>query len=90
MTTLAIEATPRADAVKCTDSTLEVHLSDGRTLSVPLEWFPRLASATPSQRDHYELMGDGSGIHWPDVDEDISVVGLLLGNASRELPSSWS
>lgn len=54
-------------------------LADGRTLAVPLAWFPRLLRATAEQRQHFELLGDGEGIHWPEIDEDLSVVGLLLG-----------
>ena len=53
-----------------------VHLQDGRSLTVPIEWFPRLRDATPEQRSHWRLIGHGIGIHWPDIDEDISVVGL--------------
>lgn len=56
---------------------LILHLQDGRSLSVPLEWFPRLRDATPEQRERWELLGPGIGIHWPDLDEDISVAGLL-------------
>ncbi|HET8628797.1 MAG TPA: DUF2442 domain-containing protein [Thermomicrobiales bacterium] len=59
---------------------LHVALSDGRRVSVPLAWFPRLAGATAAQRQHWELIGRGIGIHWPDVDEDLSVARLLLGN----------
>jgi hypothetical protein len=63
---------------------LAVSLSDGRTIAVPLVWFPRLVNATPQQRERYELMGKGTGIHWPDIDEDISVSGLLAGRPSVE------
>lgn len=56
---------------------LVVHLEDGRSLTVPLEWFPRLRNATPAARNHWELMGRGLGIHWPELDEDLSVAGLL-------------
>jgi hypothetical protein len=56
-----------------------VLLADGRRVSVPLAWFPRLLGATPEQRANYEILGDGDGIHWPDVDEDLSVAGLLTG-----------
>jgi hypothetical protein len=59
------------------DSTLRVALADGRELSVPLEWFPRLRDATPEQRKNWRFIGRGQGIHWADVDEDISVAGLL-------------
>lgn len=73
---------PLAQHVFCTDDQLVVALTDGRTLSVPLTWFPRLANATPEQKAHYELLGNGSGIHWPMVDEDLSVAGLLVGRSS--------
>jgi hypothetical protein len=62
---------------------LHVALSDGRQISVPLGWFPRLRGATMQQRQHWELIGRGVGIHWPDLDEDLSVAGLLAGNRPR-------
>ncbi|MCC7291126.1 MAG: DUF2442 domain-containing protein [Phycisphaerales bacterium] len=65
--------------VQFTDDEMTVALADGRRLSVPLAWFPRLLHATPQQRQKWELLGDGEGIHWPDVDEDLSVEGLLRG-----------
>lgn len=73
-----------ASAVECTDDEIIVALSDGRTLSVPIAWFPRLAQASPSERADYELFGDGEGIHWSQVDEDISVAGLFAGKPSVE------
>lgn len=79
MSTLAVELHPLAQDVQCTDESIVVQLLDGRTISAPLAWFPRLASATKEQRDNWELLGDGDGIHWPDVDEDLSVKGLLSG-----------
>ena len=88
MSTLAIETPPRAEQVRCTDTELAVSLSDGRTIAVPLVWFPRLVNATPQQRERYELMGNGTGIHWPDIDEDISVSGLLAGKPSVEATHS--
>ena len=75
---------PRAQQVDCTDTQLVVTLTDGRVLSVPLVWFPRLPAASPDVRRRYELLGDGQGIHWPDADEDISVQGLLAGKSSLE------
>jgi hypothetical protein len=69
---------PVAVDVDCTARTLEVALSDGRTLSVPLVWFPRLAVATPEERRNWRLVGRGTGISWDDLGEDISVEGLLL------------
>ena len=80
MSSSAIEVTALAQDVRLTEDELIVPLVDGRTISVPLAWFPRLLHATPEQRSHFELLGDGEGIHWPDVDEDISVAGLLRGN----------
>ncbi|HEX2094141.1 MAG TPA: DUF2442 domain-containing protein [Longimicrobiaceae bacterium] len=75
---------PDATDVRVTDDALTVDLSDGRTLSVPLAWFPRLAHATAEERNHWRLIGRGEGIHWPDLDEDISVEGLLAGRPSGE------
>jgi hypothetical protein len=77
MSTSAISPEPRAVEVRCTESALQVRLADGRELSVPLEWFPRLRSASPAARDEYRLVGGGVGIHWPQLDEDLSVAGLL-------------
>lgn len=68
-----------AKSVQFSDGDMIVSLIDGRTIAVPLVWFPRLASASQKQLTNYELLGDGEGIHWPDVGEDISVVGLLRG-----------
>lgn len=82
MSSLAHQFEPRAEHVQCTDDELIVVLIDGRTLSVPLAWFPRLAEASAQQRAQYELLGGGSGIHWPSIDEDVSVLGLLVGNPS--------
>lgn len=70
---------PHAVSVKCTDKKLVVSLVDGRELSVPLAWFPRLEQATATQRANYELLGEGEGVHWPELDEDISIEGLLQG-----------
>jgi hypothetical protein len=83
MSTLVTEVNPRGDGVRVTDDELIVALKDGRTVSVPLAWFPRLLRATPEQRQRWELMGDGEGIHWPDLDEDVSVEGLLRGTRPR-------
>ncbi len=79
MNTSAVEACPLAQQVEFTDDDLVVLLMDGRRISVPLVWFPRLAQATRSQLENYELLGDGEGIHWPEIDEDLSVEGLLRG-----------
>ena len=73
---------PEAMTIAVTEDTLTVELSDGRTISVPLAWYPRLMHATPQERGNWELIGEG--IHWPDLDEDISVEGLLAGRKSGE------
>ncbi len=72
-----------------TEDSLIVELSDGRTISVPLVWFPRLLHGTPAERDHWRFIGDGEGIHWPDLDEDISVENLILGKPSGESQKSF-
>ena len=77
MAILVTDRTPRATKIKFTADEMTVELADGRRISVPLAWFPRLASASQAQLANYELMADGEGIHWPDLDEDLSVEGLL-------------
>jgi len=90
MTTLAVKIDlPFAESVMITEDTLNVDLSDGRTISVPLTWFPRLVHATQEQRDNWRLIGRGNGIHWDDIDEDISVEGLIAGRPSGESQSSY-
>jgi hypothetical protein len=79
MSTLAVELHPQAHKVKCTVETIFVELLDGRTISAPLVWFPRLSHASSKQLENWEFLGDGEGIHWPDLDEDLSVAGLLAG-----------
>ena len=79
MTTSQAVANERVARVECTDDRLEVELEDGRRISVPLEWYPRLKSATPAERANWEPCGAGYGIHWPSIDEDLSVEGLLRG-----------
>ena len=79
---------PGAMAIEVSDDTLTAELSDGRTLSVPLSWYPRLIHATPEERNNWQLIGAGEGIHWPDLDEDISVEMLLGGWPSGESQSS--
>ena len=74
---------PRVRAVEVTADLITAHLADGRTISVPLAWSWRLSDATPEQRARYEIIGDGTGIHWPDVDEDISARGMLEGVPAR-------
>ena len=75
---------PRAVDVGVTDDTLRVELEDGRAIAVPTTWFPRLHHGTSKEREHWRLIGRGEGIHWPDLDEDISVEGLLRGTPSGE------
>lgn len=77
MTTLDIKVDPTAVDVRITDSALHIVLADGRELKAPLAWFPRLLKADAAQLNHWRLIGRGQGIHWPDIDEDISVAGLL-------------
>lgn len=79
MTTPEAKAGERITNVTVTDDVLIVDLADGRTVSVPLVWFPRLLSATHAQRANWQIAGAGFGIHWPDVDEDLSVHGILRG-----------
>ena len=87
ISTVEIEI-PLARAVKVTQDSLHVDLADGRTISVPLAWYPRLLHATPEERKSWRLIGMGRGIHWDLIDEDISVEGLLAGRASRESQAS--
>jgi hypothetical protein len=87
MTTLKVDIEARAAGVTFTQDELVVNLKDGRTISVPLAWFPRLLNATPTERSNWELLGEGEGIHWSDIDEDLSVAGLLRGTpAPRRRP----
>lgn len=75
-----VETYPLAQKVEFTVDDMIVSLVDGRKVTVPLVWFPRLSKATRSQLEKYKLLGDGEGIHWPDIDEDLSVAGLLRGS----------
>jgi uncharacterized protein DUF2442 len=77
MPTLAIKLDATATDVQVSDEALHVVLADGRELTAPLAWFPRLLDATPDQRRNWRLIGRGQGIHWPDIDEDVSVASLL-------------
>ena len=77
----------RARDVRVTEDALAVDLFDGRTIIVPLVWFPRLLDATPEQRSHWKISGAGYGIHWPDVDEDLSTEGLLRGAPAAAEPA---
>ena len=74
--------------VQLTDDTLTVSLRDGRAISVPLVWYPRLLNATPSQRRNWKISGGGYGIHWPEIDEDLSTEGLLRGAPAPKAPVS--
>lgn len=69
----------RIKNIEVTDETITAYLMDGRVISVPLVWSWRLAEATPEQRANFEIIGDGHGVHWPDIDEDISAEGMLYG-----------
>ena len=80
---------PKAEEVSVTEDTLQVELSDGRTLCVPLAWYPRLVHATQEERDNWELIGAGQGIRWPDLDQDLGVEGLISGRPSRESQRSF-
>lgn len=81
---------PDAMHASVTDAALTVELSDGRVLSVPLVWYPRLRHATPEERQRWRFIDGGEGIHWPDLDEDISVANLLAGKPSGESQRSFA
>ena len=89
MTTLVLEHDPIAITVEVTDEHIQIHLADGRIISAPLEWYPRLAHATLSERNHYELLGRGSAIGWPELDEHLSVESILAGRSSGESQHSF-
>ena len=80
--------TVKAQRVTTTEDSLDVDLSDGRTVSVPLMWYPRLLNGSPRERNNWRLIAGGEGIHWPDLDEDLSVEGIILGRASGESQAS--
>ncbi len=82
MSTVALTE-PRVRSVEVTEKAIVAELTDGRIISVPLEWSWRLKEATPEQRAHWEILGDGQGVRWPDIDEDISVEGMLRGVPAR-------
>ena len=79
----AASSDARIQRVGVTEEAITAHLADGRVISVPLAWSWRLAAASPTQRAKYEIIGDGQGVHWPDVDEDISAEGMLAGTSAR-------
>lgn len=90
MSSLMIEqSAARIMSVAITDDTLSVDLVDGRTISVPLSWYPRLLDGTPEERQNWRLIGQGEGIHWESLDEDISVENLILGQPSGESLKSF-
>ncbi|MEK6304574.1 MAG: DUF2442 domain-containing protein [Acidobacteriota bacterium] len=88
-TNSAVVTLARVLNVAVTDDTLSVDLDDGRTVSVPIGWYPRLAHGTAGERANLQISGAGYGVHWPDLDEDIGVEGLLLGKRSSESASSF-
>jgi hypothetical protein len=79
MNTAVILQEVKIKDIQITEETITARLVDGGTISVPLAWSWRLSEATPKQRSHYEIIGDGKGVHWPDIDEDISAEGMLYG-----------
>jgi hypothetical protein len=91
MSTLKTEVVQVASAqnITITEDTLTVELDDGRMIAVPLAWYPRLVHGTPEERNNWQLIGDGEGIHWPDLDEDISVENLVLGKPAGESQRSF-
>ena len=88
MSTLALAADERVKDVKFTNEELSVSLMDGRTITVPIAWYPRLKSATPAQRNNWKVSAAGYGLHWPDLDEDLSTEGLLRGSPSPSATST--
>jgi hypothetical protein len=88
MSTLVTERDVFAVSVQFTDDSMIVSLDDGRTLSVPFAWYPRLLHGTIAEREKYELIGNGEGVHWPDLNEDVSVEGLIAGRRSAESDAS--
>ena len=89
MNTLTVEIKAAIQHVEVTEDSLAVDLTDGRTVSVPTAWYPRLMHGTPEERSHWRIIGKGEGIHWADVDEDISVENILLGRPSGESQQSF-
>ena len=91
MTSLTIELLeiPKIQSLSITDDTLSVDLSDGRTISVPLAWYPRLFNASETERNHWRTISEGEGIHWEQLDEDISTKNLILGQPSGESQKSF-
>jgi hypothetical protein len=90
MTTLTLETEPLATKVQVTEDRLIVELADGRSITVPLLWYPRLMNGTVQERQHWQLLGEGYAIEWPDLDEHIGIEGLLAGRRSSESEKSIS
>lgn len=88
-TTFAGVSVPRIMTVSIDDEQLTLSLEDGRVVSVPLSWYPRLCYGSPEEQQHFQISGAGFGIHWPDLDEDIGVEGILLGKKSMESQVSF-
>jgi hypothetical protein len=86
MTTLTL---PRIVRATVTDDTVSVDLEDGRTIAVPIGWYPRLAHGTPAERANMQISGAGYGLHWPELDEDIGIEGLIVGKQSTESTASF-
>jgi hypothetical protein len=80
---MAVNNNPRIISIKVTKEAITSRLTDGRTISVPLAWSWRLSNATQTQRNNFEIIGNGEGVHWPDLDEDLSAKGMLQGVPSR-------
>ncbi len=90
MSTLTLEHDPLAVDLALTDDGFTVVFADGRSLSIPLAWYPRLKQATEAERAHWRLLGDGYAIEWPDLDEHVGVASLLAGHRSGESAASWN
>jgi hypothetical protein len=89
MSTLVLEVEPAALDIQISDEWLTVNLTDGRVLRVPLHWYPRLVQATAAERNHWQLLGDGYAVEWPELDEHIGIEGLLAGRRSGESQMSF-
>ena len=89
MTTLTLETEPLATSVSVSSERLIVELADGRSLTIPIAWYPRLQQGSPLERDRWQLLGDGYAIEWPDLDEHIGIEGLLAGRRSSESSRSF-
>jgi hypothetical protein len=90
MSILTLASSPRAVSLEVNDKALTVSLNDGRVVSVPISWYPRLSNGLPEHRATWEFIGEGHGIHWPELDEDISVENILLGQPSGEGARSFA